>query len=64
MKRTAWETIGTTVWMDDIGDLFLKKILSVLPSIVYWSWNSDIPIYDILGRIASVRWGRIGSLIQ
>lgn len=34
------------------------------PLIVYWSWNSDLPIYDIFGRIASVRWGRIGSLIR
>jgi signal peptidase I len=34
------------------------------PMIVYWSWDSDIPLYDIFGRIASVRWGRIGSLIR
>lgn len=34
------------------------------PIIVYWSWNSDLPIYDIFGRLASVRWGRIGSLIK
>ncbi len=34
------------------------------PMIVYWSWNSDIPIYDIFNRIASIRWGRIGSLIR
>jgi len=34
------------------------------PLIVYWSWNSDLAIYDIFGRIASVRWGRIGSLIK
>jgi signal peptidase I len=34
------------------------------PMIVYWSWNSDIPLYDIFGRIASVRLGRIGSLIR
>jgi signal peptidase I len=41
-----------------------KENLVGTPIIVYWSWNSDIPIYDIFGRIASVRWGRIGSLIQ
>ena len=34
------------------------------PMIVYWSWDSDIPLYDIFGRIASIRWGRVGSLIQ
>jgi len=32
--------------------------------IVYWSWNTDLPLYDIFGRLASVRWGRIGSLIK
>jgi signal peptidase I len=34
------------------------------PMFVYWSWNSDIPLYDIFGRLASVRWGRIGSIIN
>jgi signal peptidase I len=34
------------------------------PMIVYWSWNTDLPLYDIFGRLASVRWGRIGSLIK
>jgi signal peptidase I len=34
------------------------------PMIVYWSWNSELPIYDIFGRLASVRWGRVGSLIR
>ncbi len=34
------------------------------PLIVYWSWNTDIPLYDIFGRIASVRWGRIGALVK
>lgn len=34
------------------------------PIIVYWSWNTEIPLYDIFGRIASVRWSRIGSLIK
>ncbi|HEY6953350.1 MAG TPA: signal peptidase I [Bacteroidota bacterium] len=34
------------------------------PMVVYWSWDSDIPLYDIFGRIASIRWGRIGSLIE
>lgn len=34
------------------------------PMIVYWSWDTDLPLYDIFERIASIRWGRIGSLIE
>ena len=34
------------------------------PMIVFWSWNTDLPLYDIFGKLASVRWGRIGSLIK
>ena len=41
-----------------------KENLVGTPMIVYWSWNTDLPLYDIFGRIASVRWGRIGSLIK
>jgi signal peptidase I len=41
-----------------------KENLVGTPMIVYWSWNSDLPLYDIFGRLASVRWGRIGSLIK
>ena len=41
-----------------------KENLVGTPIIVYWSWNTDIPLYDIFGRLASVRWGRIGSLIK
>jgi signal peptidase I len=41
-----------------------KENLVGTPMLVYWSWDSDIPLYDIFGRIASVRWGRIGSLIR
>lgn len=41
-----------------------KEDLVGSPMIVYWSWNTDIPIYDIFDRIASIRWWRIGSLIK
>ncbi len=41
-----------------------KENIVGTPMVVYWSWNSDLPIYDIFGRLASVRWGRIGSLIK
>ena len=34
------------------------------PIIVYWSWNTDIPLYDIPGRIASIRWSRLLSLVE
>jgi signal peptidase I len=34
------------------------------PLLVYWSWNTDIPLYDIFGRIGSIRWGRIFSTIR
>ena len=32
--------------------------------IVYWSWNPDIPMYDVFSKIGSVKWGRIGMLIR
>ncbi|MCX7983743.1 MAG: signal peptidase I [Bacteroidetes bacterium] len=41
-----------------------KENLVGTPMIVYWSWDVNIPLYDIFGRLASVRWGRIGSLIK
>ena len=41
-----------------------KENLVGTPIIVYWSWNTDIPLYDIFSRIGSVRWGRIFSLVH
>ncbi len=41
-----------------------KEDLVGSPMIVYWSWDTDIPIYDIFDRLASIRWWRIGSLIR
>lgn len=41
-----------------------KESLVGTPMIVYWSWDTNIPLYDIFGRIASIRWGRIGSLVK
>lgn len=41
-----------------------KENLVGAPIIVYWSWDCNLPLYDIIGRLASVRWGRIGSLIK
>lgn len=34
------------------------------PMIVYWSWDPDIPLYNIPGKLASIRFGRIGTLIR
>jgi len=41
-----------------------KENLVGTPLIVYWSWDSDIPIYNIFAKLGSVRWGRIGTLIK
>jgi signal peptidase I len=34
------------------------------PMIVYWSWNSDISIFNIFQKVSSVRLGRLGTLIR
>ncbi|HTR80242.1 MAG TPA: signal peptidase I [Bacteroidota bacterium] len=34
------------------------------PMFVYWSWDTDVSIFDIFQKIASVRLGRIGTLIR
>ncbi|HZV12310.1 MAG TPA: signal peptidase I [Candidatus Kapabacteria bacterium] len=34
------------------------------PMFLYWSWNQDIPITDIFKKLASVRWNRIGRLVE
>ncbi len=41
-----------------------KENLVGTPMIVYWSWDTDIPIYDIFSKLASVRLGRIGTIIK
>ncbi|HUI31112.1 MAG TPA: signal peptidase I [Candidatus Acidoferrales bacterium] len=32
--------------------------------IVYWSWDPNIPFYDIPSKIASIAWNRIGILVK
>ncbi len=32
--------------------------------IVYWSWNPEIPIYNIFSKLGSVQFSRIGMLIK
>ena len=34
------------------------------PMIVYWSWNTDLPTTQIFDKLATVRWGRIGTIIH
>jgi len=34
------------------------------PILVYWSWDTDTPLYDIFNRLGSIRWGRVGTLIK
>jgi signal peptidase I len=34
------------------------------PMFLYWSWNQDIPIFNIFKKLASVRWSRIGRLVK
>lgn len=41
-----------------------KDNLVGTPVLVYWSWNTDIPIYNIFSKLASVRLGRIGTIIK
>ncbi len=34
------------------------------PMIVYWSWDTNLPISDIFEKLASIRWSRIGTVIK
>jgi signal peptidase I len=34
------------------------------PLIVYWSWDPDLSLFDIGRKIASIRWNRIGALVN
>ena len=41
-----------------------KENLVGTPLIVYWSWDTEIPIYNIFAKLGSVRLGRIGTVIK
>lgn len=41
-----------------------KENLVGAPLIVYWSWDTNIPLYNIFAKLGSIRWGRIGTLIS
>ncbi len=34
------------------------------PLFIYWSWNPDLPLYNIFGKLASVRWSRLGTIVK
>lgn len=34
------------------------------PLIVYWSWDTHLPLYDIFAKLGSVRLNRIGTIIK
>ncbi len=34
------------------------------PLIVYWSWDPDIPIFDLGSKLKTVRWNRFGTLVN
>lgn len=34
------------------------------PMIVYWSWDPNIPIYDLIDKFKSVHLGRIGTIVR
>ncbi|MGQ9820051.1 MAG: signal peptidase I [Candidatus Kapaibacteriales bacterium] len=34
------------------------------PMIVYMSWDTNIPLYNIVEKIKSIRWKRLGKIIQ
>jgi signal peptidase I len=34
------------------------------PMLVYWSWNPQIPIYDLFSKLSSVNLRRIGTIIR
>jgi signal peptidase I len=44
---------------------FIPKVdLVGTPLIVYWSWDTNISLFDIFSRLGSIRFGRIGTLIR
>jgi len=34
------------------------------PMIVYWSWNPDLMITDLIAKLASIRFNRVGTIIR
>ena len=34
------------------------------PMVVYWSWDPDIPLFDLFAKLGSIRFERIGKIIK
>lgn len=41
-----------------------KEAVVGTPVIVYWSWDPESSIFDLAGKIATVRWNRFGTLVR
>lgn len=41
-----------------------KESLVGTPLIVYWSWDTHVPLYDLFTKLSSIRWNRIGTFIK
>jgi len=41
-----------------------KENIVGTPVIVYWSWNPNIPLSDIVDKIGSIKWHRIATIIK
>jgi signal peptidase I len=41
-----------------------KEDIIGTPLIVYWSWNPDLPLSQLSSKLASIRFGRFGSLVR
>ncbi len=41
-----------------------KQDIIGTPLIVYWSWNPDLPMSKFSSKLASIRFGRFGSLVR
>jgi signal peptidase I len=34
------------------------------PMVVYWSWDTGLPMSELFSKIATVRWSRLGTIIK
>jgi signal peptidase I len=41
-----------------------KENILGTPMIVYWSWNPNIPLYDVIDKLSSVKLGRLFTIIR
>jgi len=41
-----------------------KENIVGTPVVVYWSWDTNLPLSQFFDKIASTRWSRIGTIIR